>query len=151
MGNAAIPVFDSHLHIIDQRYPLVANQGYLPAELTCQDYLVRTRTLGITGGAVVSGSFQTFDQTYLVAALQTLGPTFVGVTQLPAVASDAEIQFGTDLPSTRASRPFREQDLVLIMEVLDPVTTVKVLYDNAVALYRPHAVEPAPVDSGHPS
>jgi predicted TIM-barrel fold metal-dependent hydrolase len=46
----------------------------------------------IRGGAVVSGSFQAFDQSYLEAALQELGPGFVGVTQLPATSSDAEIQ-----------------------------------------------------------
>ena len=35
------------------------------------------------GGAVVSGSFQGFDQSYLLDALDQLGPSFVGVTQLP--------------------------------------------------------------------
>ncbi len=43
------------------------------------------------GGAVVSGSFQSFDQRYLVAALHELGQRFVGVTQLPATATDEEI------------------------------------------------------------
>ena len=32
---------------------------------------------------MVSGSFQSFDQSYLQAALASLGPHFVGVTQLP--------------------------------------------------------------------
>jgi hypothetical protein len=45
----------------------------------------------VVGGAVVSGSFQGFDQTYLLDALQRLGPTFVGVTQLPSTVSDEEI------------------------------------------------------------
>lgn len=40
---------------------------------------------------MVSGSFQGFDQDYLLAALRELGPGFVGVTQLPATASDADI------------------------------------------------------------
>jgi len=47
--------------------------------------------LRVTGGAVVSGSFQKFDQSYLLDALQRLGPNFVGVTQLPVTVSDAEI------------------------------------------------------------
>ncbi|HBR65484.1 MAG TPA: hypothetical protein DEA18_06760, partial [Dehalococcoidia bacterium] len=38
-----------------------------------------------------SGSFQGFDQTYLLAALKRLGAGFVGVTQLPATVSDEEI------------------------------------------------------------
>lgn len=45
----------------------------------------------LLGGAVVSGSFQAFDQSYLIAALKKLGPSFVGVTQLPASVSDNEI------------------------------------------------------------
>lgn len=52
----------------------------------------RTRELGVVGGAVVSGSFQGFDQTYLIAALKRLGEGFVGVTQLPASVTDAELQ-----------------------------------------------------------
>jgi len=248
-------VFDSHLHIIDRRFPLVANQGYLPDEFTCADYQARAAELGIVGGAVVSGSFQALDQTYLTAALQTLGPAFVGVTQLPASTSDTEIHeldragvravrfnlkrggsagvadlrafgqrvhdiarwhvelyvdgrdlpdlfnalvslpvvvidhlglsrtgletllrlvergayvkatgfgrldfqpgpvlrqvaqvnphallFGTDLPSTRAPRPFQEQDLHLIMESLEPELADKAFYDNAVSLYRPRTI-----------
>ena len=86
-----IPVFDSHFHIIDQRFPLVPNQGYLPGDFTCADYLQRTAGLALAGGAVVSGSFQALDQGYLVDALATLGPGFVGVTQLPASVSDAEV------------------------------------------------------------
>ena len=46
----------------------------------------------MAGGAVVSGSFQGFDQSYLSAALAALGPTFVGVTQIPGDTSDAEIR-----------------------------------------------------------
>lgn len=45
----------------------------------------------LLGGALVSGSFQGFDQTYLLAALAELGPAFVGVTQLPASTSDEEL------------------------------------------------------------
>jgi len=84
-------VFDSHFHIIDKRFPLVENQGYLPAEFTISDYLKRTENYQIVGGAVVSGSFQAFDQSYLLAALAELGPGFVGVTQLPETVSDEEL------------------------------------------------------------
>lgn len=84
-------LFDAHFHIIDYRFPLIPNQSYLPPEFTVTDYLQQTKLLNICGGAVVSGSFQTFDQSYLLAALSLLGPNFVGVTQLPATVSDAEI------------------------------------------------------------
>lgn len=84
-------IFDAHLHIIDPRFPLVSNQGFTPQPFTVHDYLAAARPLGITGGAVVSGSFQAFDQSYLIDALKKLGPGYVGVTQLPASVSDAEI------------------------------------------------------------
>lgn len=86
-----IALFDSHMHIIDPQFPLVANNGYLPKPFTCEDYVKRTERFNVVGGAVVSGSFQAFDQSYLIAALNTLGTGFVGVTQLPHDVSDAEI------------------------------------------------------------
>ena len=36
------PLFDSHFHIIDQRFPLIANQGYLPETFQVEDYRMRT-------------------------------------------------------------------------------------------------------------
>lgn len=243
--------FDSHFHIIDPRFPRVPNQGYLPPAFTSADYLKRTKHLNIVGGAIVSGSFQAFDQTYLLTALKELGSAFVGVTQLPASVSDEEIavlniagvravrfnikrggsesiqalqifaeriyalarwhvelyvdsadlealspvllhlpaisidhlglskkgwptllsliehgvkvkatgfgrvdfdvasalteiaainpealMFGTDLPSTRAPRPFLDEDIVLIQETLGDALAEKVLYSNAVGFYR---------------
>ena len=84
-------VFDAHCHIIDPRFPLVANDGYLPPPFPVEEYLAQATPLGVRGGAVVSGSFQAFDQQYLLAALEHLGPGYVGVTQLPASVSDAEL------------------------------------------------------------
>lgn len=84
-------LFDAHFHIIDHHFALIANQSYLPEEFTVDDYLNRVKPLSIIGGAVVSGSFQAFDQTYLVHALRRLGPYFVGVTQLPATSNNEEI------------------------------------------------------------
>jgi predicted TIM-barrel fold metal-dependent hydrolase len=246
--------FDAHLHIIDPRFPLVENQGFVPQPFPAAAYTAVARPLGITGGAVVSGSFQGFDQSYLIDALTALGPTFVGVTQLeetvtdqqiarlealgvravrfnlrrggsapvaalerlaarvfavagwhvelyvdggelealaptlrhlPRVAIDhlglsaaglpallrlagagvhvkasgfgrvdfdvpaalaalaaanpAALLFGSDLPSTRAPRPFRAADIALIEQALSPPLARRALRDNAVALYRPAA------------
>lgn len=86
-----LPLFDSHLHIIDPRFPLVENAGYLPPSFTVPDYRARTAAWSLVGGAVVSGSFQAFDQSYLLAALRELGEGFVGVTQLPATVTDDEV------------------------------------------------------------
>ena len=45
------------------------------------------------------------------------------------------LMFGTDLPSTRADRPFRGSDLELFGEVLGSADLEAVLRDNAEALY----------------
>jgi predicted TIM-barrel fold metal-dependent hydrolase len=85
-------LFDAHFHVIDPRFPLVANKGYLPERYTLNDYRERMAVYDLRGGAVVSGSFQAFDQDYLVDALSRLGPGFAGVTQLPATVSDEELR-----------------------------------------------------------
>ncbi len=84
-------MFDCHLHIIDPRFPLLPNHGYTPSPFSCDDYRQRISSLPVIGGAVVSGSFQAFDQDYLLAALRELGPGYVGVTQLPHDVSDQQI------------------------------------------------------------
>lgn len=84
-------LFDSHLHIIDPQFPLHENQGYLPEKFLVNDYRQALQNYDVVGGAVVSGSFQAFDQSYLLAALLQLGSSFVGVTQLPNSVSDEEL------------------------------------------------------------
>ncbi|MCA0300875.1 MAG: amidohydrolase family protein [Proteobacteria bacterium] len=84
-------LFDSHCHIIDHRFPLVANQGFLPEPFPAEAYLAAARPLGVAGGAIVSGSFQANDQTYLEDVLPRLGKGWVGVTQVAADCPDAEI------------------------------------------------------------
>jgi mutator protein MutT len=97
------PLFDSHFHIIDRRFPLVPNNGYLPDDLTCTDYRAQLAQYDLRGGAIVSGSFQAFDQSYLLDALLVLGPQFVGVTNLPSTVTDQEI-IDLDYGGVRAVR-----------------------------------------------
>ncbi|MCX4781750.1 amidohydrolase family protein [Streptomyces sp. NBC_01264] len=85
------PFFDAHFHVIDRRFPLVENDGFLPEEFTVDQYRDRTAGLSVVGGAVVSGSFQRFDQGYLLAALDRLGAGWVGVTQIPHDLPDHEV------------------------------------------------------------
>jgi predicted TIM-barrel fold metal-dependent hydrolase len=84
-------IFDTHFHIVDPRFPVMPNQGFLPPVFTVDDYLSRTAGLGIKGGTVIAGSFQGTQTEYMVDALAKLGPTFVGVIQVPATVTDAEI------------------------------------------------------------
>jgi predicted TIM-barrel fold metal-dependent hydrolase len=251
-GKTKSQIFDAHCHIIDKRYPIIENQGYTPPSFTLADYLAQTEPLGITSGAIVSGSFHGNDQSYLRALLPQMGPRWVGITQVPQNVSDAEIaslasirvrglrfnifrgridsvddivalanraysvgqwhaeiyadaaalrphvaklsklpqividhmgmteqglpvildlvdagakikvtgfgrvnmnvpkaleiisarnqnalMFGTDLPSTRAKRPFEAADIQLVKNVLGATVSEKVLWSNAVGLYKP--------------
>lgn len=101
-------IFDAHLHVIDPAHPLVGNDGFVPEPFTVGEYRARTAQLAVgrgevEGGAVVSGSFQGFDQSYLVEALQLLGPSYVGVTQVPAETTDDQVR-GLDAAGVRAVR-----------------------------------------------
>jgi predicted TIM-barrel fold metal-dependent hydrolase len=84
-------LFDTHFHIIDFRFPVSENQGFMPPSFPVEDYRRRTEGLGIAGGVVVTGSFQNFDTAFMRDALARFGPTFVGVAQLPADVPDTEI------------------------------------------------------------
>ena len=88
-----VPCFDSHFHIIDPRFTLIPNHGYLPKPFTAEHYLkqVDTLNLNVQGGAVVSGSFQGFDTDYLLQALSVLGSRYVGVVNLPHDVPDEKI------------------------------------------------------------
>jgi len=247
--------FDCHFHIIDKNFPVVPNQGFMPDAFTSEDYLARVKAVDLCGGAVVSGSFQELDQSYLFHALKVLGPTFVGVTQVPQTVSDQELRelnnagvravrfnvkrggseeiqhlenfarrvhqlvgwhtelyvdstelgdlfdtlvslpavsidhlglskagfptllklvekgvrvkatgfgrvdfdvrsaltdlyaanpralmFGTDLPSTRAPRPYLDSDYTLVLETLGEEKAANVFYENAIEFYRPKQV-----------
>jgi amidohydrolase family protein len=103
VAQGRVAVFDAHLHVIDPRFPLVANQGYVPEPFTVEDYRAATAGMVVAGGAVVAGSFQGFDQTWLVDALERLGPGFVGVAQLPGDIADEEI-LALDAAGVRAVR-----------------------------------------------
>ena len=84
-------LFDSHCHIIDHRFPIVANQGYVPPDFPLDAYLAEAKPLGVVAGAVVSGSFQANDQTYLMDLLPRLGAGWAAVTQIPNDYPDVEI------------------------------------------------------------
>jgi predicted TIM-barrel fold metal-dependent hydrolase len=253
--NQKAKYFDCHFHIIDKNFPVVPNQGFMPDAFTSEDYLDRLKSVDLCGGAVVSGSFQAFDQSYLFQALKVLGPSFVGVTQVRQTVSDQELQelngagvravrcnvkrggseeihhlesmarrvhqlvgwhtelyvdsaeladlfetlvslpavsidhlglskagfptllklvekgvrvkatgfgrvnfdvrpaltdlyaanpralmFGTDLPSTRAPRPYQDDDYMLVLETLGEEKAANVFYKNAIEFYRPKTI-----------
>jgi predicted TIM-barrel fold metal-dependent hydrolase len=59
-----------------------------------------------------------------------------------ANASPRSLMAATDLPSTRAPRPFADDDLGLIARVLGPELTQAALHDTAAAFYRAPPLSP---------
>lgn len=85
-------VFDSHFHIINPNYPLTPNNGYLPDPFTVVNYKTRTNMMDVQGGAIVSGSFQAFEQEYLINAVEELGKGYVGVANIPLDMPEHELK-----------------------------------------------------------
>lgn len=55
----------------------------MPPSYVVEDYLNETGDLTVLAGAIVSGSFQGFDQEYLLKALKPRGSTFYDVPICP--------------------------------------------------------------------
>jgi predicted TIM-barrel fold metal-dependent hydrolase len=60
-----------------------------------------------------------------------------------AAANPDALLFGTDLPSTRAARPFAVADVQLLKDALDRTEAARALWSNALRLYRPRVQEVA--------
>ena len=58
-------IFDAHFHMINFDYPVKKIMAICRLNLK-KDYKVWQEDLNIIGGAIVSGSFQEFDQEYLM-------------------------------------------------------------------------------------
>jgi hypothetical protein len=56
-------------------------------------------------------------------------------------ANPRALMFGTDLPSTRAPRPYRDDDDTLVQETLGEDKAANVLYKNAIEFYRPKKID----------
>ena len=55
-------------------------------------------------------------------------------------ANPRALMFGTDLPSTRAPRPYQDDDYTLVLETLGEAKAANVLYKNAIEFYRPKKI-----------
>ena len=67
------------------------NNGYLPPDFTVENYQEKVKDYGIIGGAIVSGSFQKFDQKYLLDSLKTFGKNYYGVANIPIGMKNREL------------------------------------------------------------
>ena len=116
------------------------NQSFTPPSFPLAAYRQRTAALTIAGGGVVTGSFQNFDTRFMRDALGRLGECL----RANASVNPDALMFGSDLPTQRARRPFEPNDMALIRASIDPALEREVLFDNAVAFYRPRAAAPMP-------
>jgi predicted TIM-barrel fold metal-dependent hydrolase len=56
-------------------------------------------------------------------------------------ANPEALMFGTDLPSTRAARPYSDRDFLLVADTLGEEAARRVLCENAIELYRPRGMK----------
>lgn len=57
--------------------------------------------------------------------------------QAIAARNPKALMFGTDIPSTRAKRPFRPSDIQVVRDALGPELAQRALWTNGVELYKP--------------
>lgn len=96
------PFVDAHLHVVDPRFPVHANQGFTPGAYPAGQYLAEAGPLlagagmRLTGAVVVAGSFQGTGQDHLTTAVADLAAVLgagrvAAVAQLPPDTGDGEI------------------------------------------------------------
>jgi predicted TIM-barrel fold metal-dependent hydrolase len=84
--------FDCHFHIIDKNFPVVPNQGFMPDAFTSEDYLARVKRSISAAARWCPALSRSWISRIYITPLKVLGPTFVGVTQVPQTISDRELQ-----------------------------------------------------------
>ena len=89
----AVPdgAWDTHIHVIDPRFPLVAAPVYQPPAATAADYQAVQLRLGLQRVLVVQSSTHGTDHACLLDAIAQLGPGARGVGMVDAAVTDAEL------------------------------------------------------------
>ena len=62
------------------------------------------------------------------------------IKEIIAINPEALV-FGTDLPSTRAPKPYSDDDLFVVIDAIGEDMARKVFYENAINFYRPKGAE----------
>jgi predicted TIM-barrel fold metal-dependent hydrolase len=86
------PILDAHFHIFDPRFPLPGHDGYRPPDFSVADYRAATAPLGVAGGVLVAASTHGLDPAPLLAALEELGPNYIGVAAADPTMTDAALR-----------------------------------------------------------
>ncbi|KAL4936833.1 hypothetical protein BDV06DRAFT_216341 [Aspergillus oleicola] len=67
--------WDSHMHVTDPQYPLIASAAYKPTLHLIEDAMTFESTLGIENVVLVQPSIYGFDNSCLLDALRRIGPS----------------------------------------------------------------------------
>ncbi|KAJ0425818.1 hypothetical protein BJY00DRAFT_160356 [Aspergillus carlsbadensis] len=67
--------WDSHMHVVEPRYPVVADAAYEPTPHTIHDAIAFETSLGIENVVLVQPSIYGYDNSCLLDALRHLGPS----------------------------------------------------------------------------
>ena len=81
-----MPVWDTHAHVIDHRYPFADGRDYTPDPCPLEDYLAMLDRNGFERGVLIQPSFYGFDNRCLLDALDRADGRLVGV-MVPAPAT----------------------------------------------------------------
>ncbi len=83
---------DTHMHVYEDRFPLVPTAKFKPPHAPTRDYLAMRQRLGIARTIVVQPSGYGFDNTCTLEAMQAMGDSARGIAVVRPAASDAEIE-----------------------------------------------------------
>lgn len=83
--------WDCHVHVLDPRFPTVADAVYQPPVATAADYRAVQRRLGLERVLVIQSSTHGTDHACLLDAIHQLGPDAQGVAMVDAAVTDAEL------------------------------------------------------------
>lgn len=83
--------WDCHIHVLDPRFPTVADAVYQPPVATAADYRTVQHRLGLERVLVIQSSTHGTDHACLLDTIQQLGPGARGVAMVDAAVTDAEL------------------------------------------------------------
>lgn len=83
---------DTHMHIYEDRFPLVPTAAFKPPHSPTADYLAMRKRIGIARTVVVQPSGYGFDNACTLEAMAAMGGSARGVAVVPAAAKDAELE-----------------------------------------------------------
>src|SRR5438093_751618 len=83
---------DCHMHVYEDRFPLVPQATFKPPHAPLSDYLQVQRALGLSRAVIVQPNGYGFDNTCTLEALASLGDAARGIATVPPDVTDVELE-----------------------------------------------------------